>query len=253
MQPSAAPHGTAAAGGARLAAAAALTWARASSCAGTLSPCTCARIWTMVAACASQLALRAACMRCQASSSGCPEEASKRQCAMLWLRFKNAGSPDPARHVLRSRLGYCMQPGCRLKSPEDEPRAAVYPNCCIQARNVWRGPPCGTRVVLLPPLPPLPRASLESLVFTNWQEWTREQRGVQWWREEHTDDTLTYGDVSRDAKWAGAGAAPLPAGSANSWGAPAALLIPPMLHWFIHSLQALSTASAAEPLRLLWQ
>ena len=31
---------------------------------------------------------------------------------------------------------------------------------------------------------------------------------------------------------------------------PAALLMPPC---FIHSLQALSTASAAEPLRLLWQ
>jgi hypothetical protein len=49
------------------------------------------------------------------------------------------------------------------------------------------------------------------------------------------------------------GCAAASAGSANSWGAPAALLIPPMLHWFIHSLQALSTASAAEPLRLLWQ
>jgi hypothetical protein len=94
MQPLATPHRTAAAGGARLAAAATLTWARASSCAGTLSPCTWARIWTMVAACASQLALRAAaCMRCQASSSGCPGEASKRQCAMFWLYFKNDGPP----------------------------------------------------------------------------------------------------------------------------------------------------------------
>ena len=115
MQPSAAPHGTAAAGGARLAAAAALTWARASSCAGTLSPCTCARIWTMVAACASQLALRAACMRCQASSSGCPEEASKRQCAMLWLRFKNAGSPRPRSACVAQSLGLLHAAGLRVK------------------------------------------------------------------------------------------------------------------------------------------
>ena len=41
--------------------------------------------------------------------------------------------------------------------------------------------------------------------------------------------------------------------SADSWRASAALLMPPCSIGFIHSLQALSTASAAEPLRLLLQ